>query len=74
MAYSTKKEADHTNTLLSYYSSWFKLKEAVVWYRRFKYYLIKKPHVGPITVNELCEAKRDIILYVQTTLPVNLLS
>ena len=29
VAYSTKKEADHTNTLLSYYSSWFKLKKAV---------------------------------------------
>ena len=65
VTYCTSKDKDYVTTLLNYYSSWFKLKTAVVWFSRFKQYLMKKPQLGPISVRELHEAERDIVLYVQ---------
>ena len=48
--YSVKQEADHTSYLLNYFSSWTKLKKAVVWYRRFQQYLQRnKTQSGPVT-------------------------
>nr|XP_027230539.1 uncharacterized protein LOC113822194 [Penaeus vannamei] len=66
---SIKSNADHTCKLLNYYSSWFKMKKAVAWYIRLKHFLKRKPRLGPITVKEFKEAERNIILYVQKTLP-----
>nr|XP_027231846.1 uncharacterized protein LOC113823419 [Penaeus vannamei] len=66
---SKKSNADHTCKLLNYYSSWFKMKKAVAWYIRLKHFLKRKPRLGPITVKEFKEAERNIILYVQKTLP-----
>lgn len=35
VVYTTVTNPDYTNTLLNYFSSWFRLKKAVAWYRKF---------------------------------------
>ena len=73
VVYVTKTEEDHTSTLLNHYSSWFKLKKAVVWYSRFKSFMMNKSEFGPITVNEINDAEVRIIQYIQRTLQEKLL-
>ena len=67
--FAVKQEADHTSYLLNYFSSWTKLKKAVVWYRRFQQYLQRnKTQSGPVTVEEIKGAENAILRYTQKTL------
>jgi transposase InsO family protein len=67
--YATKTEADHFGTLVHYFSSWFKLKRSVAWLKRFQQFLLTKNiQKTPISVSELQEAERLILLYAQGTL------
>ena len=67
--YAIKQEADDTSYLLNYFSSWTKLKKAVVWYRRFQqYHQRNKTQSGPVTVEEMKGAENAILHYHQKTL------
>ena len=82
-AYSTKTniEADSTAKLLRRYSSWFRLKKAVAWYRRLFQILLsriastKSRHqmvtgqTGPISAEELHTAEIAVLRVVQRSLP-----
>ncbi|XP_014663229.1 PREDICTED: uncharacterized protein LOC106805948 [Priapulus caudatus] len=69
MVNSAKIAPDSTNTLLKYYSSWFKLKKAVSWVLRLKQILQgKPPATGRIKPEELQGSELAIIKYVQSTL------
>ena len=65
------QEIDHTNRLLCYYSSWWKLKRAVVWYRKFQQFLQGKEAQAaiPISVDEMKDAETAILQHVQKSLP-----
>jgi len=61
-------------TLIPRYSSWYRLQKAVAWITRFKAYLCYKHHrskshtapaTGPLTVQELKNATKEIIVQVQ---------
>ena len=59
-----------TDQLLEYHSSWFKLKKAVAWIRRFVDWLRakrlgEKPDKGRLQVEELRSAEKKIVHYVQ---------
>ncbi|XP_013402959.1 uncharacterized protein LOC106168462 [Lingula anatina] len=69
VVYSTKSDVDSTNTLLNYYSSWFKLKKAIAWMLRLKQILRKKPTTsGPLSARELQASELAIVKYVQCSL------
>jgi len=61
------------NRLITYYSSWSKLKRAIVWLKRFQLFLWKKlakktlldPETGFLSVEELQQATMYVIRYVQ---------
>ena len=57
---------DIIQALLERYSSWYRLKKAVAWIRRFVQYVAKKdvPH-GQLQVSELADAEKCIVSYVQ---------
>lgn len=51
---------------ISYFSSWIKLKQCTAWFTRFKRYLHNKTNEsGPLTLNELDNAERNLLEYVQ---------
>ena len=57
---------DCITTLISRYSSLYKLKIAIAWILRLKKIIFKKePNTGPLSVAELQEAEKEIIKYVQ---------
>ncbi len=74
-------EPDSTTTLLHHYSSWFRLKKAVTWYRRLAHKLILKSTqagtgtqgvtqlTGPISAEELHTAEIAVLRVVQRSLP-----
>ena len=69
VVYAVAQETDHTSYLLNYFSSWIKLKRAVVWYRRLQQYLQgKKTQFGPVRVGEMREAEVAIMRYTQKDL------
>ena len=62
------------HSLLLYYSSWYPLQKAIAWMVRFKEYLCSKylpskshvaPTKGPITVQEIKNATKNIVIIVQ---------
>ena len=72
LVYTTVVEPDIVGELIQRYSSWHRLKKAIAWILRFKSYL--KCHSyskGPLTVEELRQAERAIILYTQKTISVD---
>ena len=67
--FAAKEERDPTNYLLNYFSSWYKLRKAVVYFRRFQRYLMnKKIEPQPVTVKEMKEVENAIIKHVQKDL------
>ena len=82
-AYSarTQSELDSTAMLLHHYSSWFRLKKAVAWYRRLAQKLLLKTTpaefrcqqptklTGPITAEELYTAEVAVLRIIQRSLP-----
>ncbi|CAH8432098.1 unnamed protein product [Schistosoma bovis] len=51
---------------ISYFSSWIKLKQGTAWLARFKRYLYNKTIVsGPLMLNEMENAEKDLLRYVQ---------
>ena len=72
LVYTTVVEPDIVGELIQRYLSWHRLKKAIAWILRFKSYL--KCHScskGPLTVEELRQAERAIILYTQKTMSVD---
>jgi transposase InsO family protein len=66
MVYSIKTEMNPTDTLLNYYSSWYKLKKAVAWLLRFFNGLKGRNLVtGQIKADEMQNAELAIVRYVQ---------
>ena len=79
--YMASASRDVMEELMMYYSSWWKLKVAVSWMLRYKWYLKNKilqrresslakqeleERSGHLTLDELREAEHEIIHYVQT--------
>ena len=61
------EQKSSTDILLDHYSSYYKLKQATAWLRRFFTFIADKNSckIGPITTQELRDADRSLILYVQ---------
>lgn len=66
VAYAIKTKEDHTNKPLNYYSSWYRIKEAVAWFLRLRQILCKKSHhKEELAADELRDAEEAIIRYAQ---------
>ena len=66
LSFSTRDDTDHTEYLINYFSSWFKLRKAVVWYRRLQRFLrFGTVENNPISVEEIREAELVLFRYSQ---------
>ena len=69
-------EEDPTERFINYYSSWYRLKKAVAWIRRYFEYICKRYTIknGNLNVGELQEAEFAIIRYTQNSALNNIIA
>lgn len=66
LVYFIRIDEDHLRTFLNYFSTWDRMKKAVVWLLRIRQMLRKQPYLkGPMSLKERRTAEKIIIRHAQ---------